>query len=213
MQRRERKKKNIYSLCLGLILLILEAVAAVGIILHRSWDRFGSFGVLSNAALMVVIIIWLICLASNIRDGIRLPEWIHILKYIATCLVVLTFVVFLTVIGPVTGDFSTLFRRDGALLHIVCPILAAADFLILEHDAGIRPIHTLLALLPAFLYGAVALILNLSGIWNGPYFFLKVHEQSTWMSIIWAIMILGIGWVLNVILRAANRSITREYVY
>lgn len=51
-----------------------------------------------------------------------------------------------------------------------------------------------LAIIPTILYAVVLIILNAVGAVVGPYPFLMVRNQPIWASILWFVLIVGMGY-------------------
>ena len=75
--------------------------------------------------------------------------------------------------------------------------LAVISFTLFEGDRRLNKKKTItLALLPTVLYAAILTILNMTSKVVGPYPFLMVNRNSPLISIIWAVAILVITYVL-----------------
>ena len=59
-------------------------------------------------------------------------------------------------------------------------------------------------MIPTIIYAAVMIVLNLLKVLRGPYPFLYVYEQPIYMSVIWAVAILALTYILGLILRVLN---------
>ena len=166
-------------------LLILASTAyAVVNLLH--WPiGFTFFTQLSNLFLAAAVLLQLLCPGARFLPG---------LKFSAVLSIFVTFLVFLTVLGPVVpGGLPAAYAQDhGAsfCLHLLNPALAMFDFF--RNDAafpyGKR--HAALALIPPFLYFLFILALGRLGLrWGptgmlAPYPFLDYGSPAGWFGLV-----------------------------
>ena len=98
----------------------------------------------------------------------------------------MTFLVTVFVLVPMGGGFKKLMLQGNGLYHhSICPVLCFISYVFFEP-------HSRAWYLPMILtavYGTVMLILNYRKLVDGPYPFLKVHEQGKRASIVWMIVL------------------------
>ena len=73
-----------------------------------------------------------------------------------------------------------LLETNGLFHHLLCPILAVACLPFLH---PMRKKDALLAVIPTFIYRVILYTLNYFRKVDGPYPFLKIHDQPWYMSI------------------------------
>ncbi len=175
------------------ILVALELVSLLISSLENGWAQFRFYTQDSNYFAMLVSAAYLIAAFRSSKRGKPLPAWVVTLRYIATCLLSVTFLVVLLILSPPygwTGFRYTLFTGAMTFQHLLCPILSFVSFLLFEREPiGRRA--PLLALIPTALYAAVLVPLNAARALHGPYPFLYVHEQPWWQSLLYGVVILG----------------------
>ena len=88
--------------------------------------------------------------------------------------------------APLAGAKRKSFFRAPAFRAVAAPLLAAA---------------------------VVAVVLNVMGVWYGPYDFLHVYEQPLWLSVLWGVAILLVALLLAALLHRGSKKLHREYVY
>lgn len=164
-------------------LLILASTAyAVINLLH--WPiGFTFFTQLSNLFLAVVVLLQLLRPKARILPG---------LKFSAVLSIFVTFLVFLTVLGPVVpGGLPAAYAQDhGAsfCLHLLNPALAFFDFFRNDASHPYERRHAALALLPPFGYFLFILALGHLGLrWGpmgmmAPYPFLDYGSPAGWFG-------------------------------
>ena len=143
------------------------------------WGQFIYYTECSNVVLLIAAAVHL----SYLLRRKAVPPVVNRLRYIATCLTTVTFLVTVCVLIPWYGhpEFFLL-EKNGLFQHLLCPILAVAGLPLLR---PVRKKDCLLALLPTLVYGIVFYTLNYFRVILGPYPFLMVHDQPWYMSIIW----------------------------
>lgn len=164
------------------LLLLASTAYAVGMLLH--WPiGFTFFTQLSNLLMAAAVLLQLLA-----PKGRFLPA----LKFCALVSVFVTFLVFLTVLGPrMPGGLAAAYAQDhGAsfCLHLLSPFLALLDFFLNDARYPYRRRHALLALLPPFLYFLFILVLGRLGLrWGpgrmmAPYPFLDYGSPAGWFG-------------------------------
>lgn len=117
--------------------------------------------------------------------------WIASLRYLSTCMLILTFLVTLFVLIPMGGDPNyLLFTGNGPYHHLLCPIIGTISYIFFEHHCGPEAIW--LPVIVTFVYGLILFTLNALRIVDGPYPFLRVHNQSIFKTVFWAVALLAI---------------------
>ena len=166
-------------------LLILASTAyAVVNLLH--WPiGFTFFTQLSNLFLAAAVLLQLLFPKARFLPG---------LKFSAVLSIFITFLVYLTLLGPVVpGGLTAAYAQDhGAsfCLHLLNPALAMFDFF--RNDAAFpyEKRHAALALLPPFLYFLFILALGRLGLrWGptgmlAPYPFLDYGSPAGWFGLV-----------------------------
>lgn len=126
------------------------------------------------------------------------PAWITALRYLSTCMLVMTFFVATCVLVPMGGDPKRLlWSGSGLYHHVLCPVVSTLSYLLAENHAGSR-----LIALPVFLtlvYGIVMLYLNGIRKVDGPYPFFRVHHQSARRTVLWMAVLMAAVSVLSIL--------------
>lgn len=165
-------------------LLLASTGYAVLQLLH--WPiGFTFFTQLSNLYLAAVVLLQLLR-----PEGRRLPA----LKFGAVLSICVTFLVFLTVLGPVMpGGLPAAYAQDhwaSLCLHLLSPALGLFDFLVNDARYPYDHRHARLALLPPCLYLLLILALGRLGLrWGptammAPYPFLDYGSAAGWFGLV-----------------------------
>ena len=115
---------------------------------------------------------------------------VTVLRYLAVSMMVMTFFVTAFVLVPMGADAKRmLWSGSGLYHHILCPVITTFSYLVLEDHARAGFIW-----LPAAVtlgYGLTMLYLNWKKIYDGPYPFFKVHEQTAAKTVMWVAVLLA----------------------
>ncbi len=206
----EKRFRNRMALLLNIILAALE-VTGLYISCRTSQKSIFLFytqdsNILALLGCLPLITSWL--------AGKQAPKWAQRLRYISVCCVTVTFLVVLFVLVPMEGEGGA--RRmflDGAMLymHLLCPLLALANFIFFEDTPALRKGDIVRAIVPTVVYALVMIVLNLLRIVDGPYPFLRIYEQPLIVSLGWSLIIIGGAAVVAVIVYALHHCIACKF--
>ena len=145
------------------------------------------------------------------------PQWVRTFRYIATCLLTVTFLTVVFILTPMFGleNWKYMLLEGSSLyLHFLCPVVSILLLIFFEKRPKLRWTAALWALLPTFVYGLILAILNFLRIVDGPYPFLRVYEQSAAMNVFWAVFMeagaFAIAWTLWALNRLSGRKENRD---
>lgn len=206
------RKKLLAAMILNLAIAILEIIVISIDLQREGWYVFYTDD--SNLFCFISVLLNL-CFMTAVLCGKResVPMWVHSIRHMATACVAMTFVVVITVLAPMFSMYGGLWTSYKMLMfsplviytHFLCPLLSVASFLFLE-DLPVLPFRfNFFALIPTAIYAVIAITLNILRIWEGPYPFLRVYEQSVWMSGVWLIVMAGCAYGLSWLLWKYNR--------
>ena len=194
-----------------ILIVILEIIGFIITIRRNGFMCFCLYTQESNLLLLITSILYLYY--TLFRHQNTLPSLLSTLKYIAVCLLSVTFFVVIFVFLPMTlpTDLQLamrfLFGNANLFMHILCPILAVVSYLIFEHDYSPTKRDTLWALVPTFLYACISMVLNVAKIVCGPYPFLYVYEQPVWLSVFWFLAVLLVAYIFALLIRRIKKRI------
>ena len=159
------------AMAANILVIVLEILGLRISIADRHWKIFAFYTQISN-------IITLLSSAAFLAFGAS-AAW---LRYLRTCMLTMTFLITLCVLVPMGGGFKTLMLSGNGLFHhTLCPIISVFSYILWEP-------HSNLWLLPVAvttIYGLVMLFLNWKRVFDGPYPFFRVHNQSLTATVLW----------------------------
>ena len=141
------------------------------------------------------------------------PAWVHKLRYFGTCCVTVTFVVVITLLVPMAGwnTFSEMmFHENNLWMHTVCPLLCIFSFLFLEQEHTLKTKDVFLSIVPTIIYAIIAITLNVLGILDGPYFFLRVQVIGVLKVIMWIFVVSIIVFLISFLLKLGNEKLRKK---
>lgn len=187
------------------LLVILAAAGFWRAVPESGWLMVVYYTHLSNAVALVSALLLVVAL---LRGGV-VPGWVRSLRYVATCMLVLTFLVSLLVLVPLGSSFvGMFFQGSGLFHHLLCPAVSLISYLVVEDKTTLRRPWMLMVAVTLF-YGLTFLLLNTWNLYLGPYPFLEVHNQSWVETVVWFLVLVGSAWVVGVALAWSRRAGTR----
>ncbi|MCR5155033.1 MAG: hypothetical protein K6B75_09325 [Lachnospiraceae bacterium] len=195
-------KREQTAIALNCVIVIFEIIALIISFMGRGLAIMVFFTQESNTLLMVSSLIYLVYKFS----GKKLPKWVMFSRYVTTLLTAVTFVVVLLILVPMSIPYPGAVKHlilGGAnpFMHIACPVISFISFVFYEEKYKPTFKDNVLAALPPVVYGIVTVILNYLYILDGPYPFLRVHNQPVRVSVFFFVVILGGGFLFGMIIR------------
>ena len=170
------------AIVLNIIIIVLEIRALLICFPERKWRLLIFYTQLSNMITTVSCVLFLIAGQAG---------WVTAVRYLATCMMLMTFLITTCVLVPMGGDPKfLLWSKNGLIHHILCPIINLISYLIFEKNAGWEMLP--LPILVTLAYGIVMISLNAARKVDGPYPFFKVHDQSALATVLWIVVLLAV---------------------
>ena len=178
-----------------LAVVVGELVGLVLASIENGWGQFIFYTKLSNYFLLAATLAHLYFLLK--KEPV--PKTVNRLKYIATCTTTVTLAVAVAVLLPMyKRPYITFLNGANLFQHTLCPILGFVTLLFMD---PVEKRDSWLALIPTGIYALVMVPLNYFRVLEGPYPFLKVHNQPWYMSILWFFAISLVAFGIAVLLR------------
>ena len=132
------------------------------------------------------------------------PYWVTVLRYISTCMLVMTFFVTTCVLIPMGGDpKKLLWSGNGLYHHVLCPVISTASYIIVEMHAGKGLIA--LPVMLTLVYGLIMLYLNWKGKVDGPYPFFRVRNQGVRATVLWMVVLMAVITTIGILVWAVAK--------
>ena len=182
-------------LYLDIAVIVGELAGLVLASFENGWGQFVFYTQNSNYFLLAATLAHLYFLLKKQP----VPKTVNRLKYIATCTTTVTLVVAVAVLLPMyKRPYITFLNGANLFQHTLCPILGVAALPLMD---PVEKRDSILALIPTGLYALVMVPLNYFRVFDGPYPFLRVHNQPWYMSVLWLLAIFLVAFGIAVILR------------
>ncbi len=215
------RTRKILILAVNIILIIMEIIGLWLVVeLYRSYNLHPLgwliyYTQLSNIFSMFgALLVALFTARDLLKNTDNTPTWVRIVKFSSACCLTETFLVTVFVLSPMGmmgGFLPLMFEGPNLFHHTLCPIVSLLSLCLLEKGDKITFKHSVYAIIPTLVYGVIAVILNLVKVWHGPYPFLYVYEQPFYMSIIWAVVVLGGAFLITLGVKAlANLNLKNK---
>jgi len=169
-----------FARILCIMVLLLEVRGLSLSVSDRKWRILIFYTQLSNLATTVSALL-LVVLGQ--------PAWVTALRYLSTCMLVMTFFVTTCVLIPMGGDpKKLLWSGNGLYHHVLCPILSTISYVFAERHSGMIWLPVAVTLI----YGLVMLYLNGIRKVDGPYPFFRVHNQTAAATVLWMAVLMAV---------------------
>ena len=208
-----KDRRSIFSVILNILIVVFAAVGTV-IMLSNQSDGAGLassgitnlkyFTVLSNEFCGITAALWLVFFLL----GKKVPP---VLKLTAASAVALTFLIIAAFLAPMYPELD-LYENANLWFHLILPLTAVLEFIILRTDEKIPFRYTVISALPALIYGIgylANILLNGKGEYpdtNDWYGFLN-WGYPVGIAIFAAIVLMDFA--MAVLMRAVNNRINK----
>ena len=168
------------SIAINIAVIILEIIGLRISTSERKWKIFAYYTQISNIITLV---------SSFVLVAARSNELSAVLRYLSSCMLTMTFMITLFVLVPMGGGFRKLMLSGNGLYHhTLCPILSVTSYIMWEQHSSLWILPTVLT----FIYGIIMLVMNGKGLFDGPYPFFRVRNQSKLATVVWMVVLIGI---------------------
>jgi len=169
------------------LVLLLEARGLNISITGRKWMILIFYTQLSNLVTALSALLYILFPAAPV---------VTILRYLSTCMLVMTFIVTTCVLIPMGGDpKKLLWSGNGIYHHVLCPVVSTVSYVGFERHvtaSGLMSGAVWLPVIVTLLYGLLMLYLNWIRKVDGPYPFFRVHQQSVGATVLWIVVLMAV---------------------
>ncbi len=140
---------------------------------------------ISNYFALVVSLVYCVFGLCLLKKHLAPPNWLVTLRYSATIMLFITFIVSLCVIIPFRPSMTAYMLVEGSspFHHVLCPIFSVISFFSFERGQTLSKKSIFFALIPTIIYGVTLIILNLAKAIEGPYPFFYFYKVAWWFSL------------------------------
>ena len=187
----------------NILFLICELVGLGIIMLGGNRSLFEYYTVDSNlfALIMTVVYLYFVCTNKKINKVIYLLRLMSLVSLMITFLVVLFILTFMV---PLQFLFWGYYGTN-LILHVICPLLLLYIYFKFDEKVKVNKYELIYNMIPTLIYAIVLIILNIKGIVDGPYAFLRFHFQPLYQSVLWFILIVGITYPIGLVLNKLKK--------
>ncbi len=193
------KKKERYAFYAHILLAVLEAGAIIASFHENPLRMLRYYTEDSNILSLISSLFYIFYYCRG-----EIPRYVRSMRLISVCMLSLTLIVVLLMLGPMYG-YRFVFYGSQLYLHLICPLLSIAILLFLERNT-LEEKDAVCALYPTLLYGMIVIPLNILKIMDGPYPFLRVYHQPVYMSVLWIVILIGGSYLYAKLMVKLNRS-------
>lgn len=179
-------KKLLVSIILNFVIVALEVIGAILSIKRRGVSAFLFYTELTNYLTLLISLAYGIIGIVVLKNNRKIPSWLASVRYASTVGLVLTFMVVLCILVPLTpSEFTFYFFGDSNLYqHFLCPILSVVSFMWFERGILLSKYSLCYGVFPTLTYGLVMISLNVCKILEGPYPFFLVYEMPWYITVL-----------------------------
>ena len=183
-------KKKI-SIILNILIVIFEVIALIMTISSDRRIYIEYFTVDSNMLALFSSIVYLVFVFYKNK----IPKWLEILKYVASVCLTMTFLVVLFILAPMYGFnyYYLLLYKCNLFYHLLCPIIFVVTVTRFD-KIKLKENYKWYGLGVIALYAVIMIILNIVRLIDGPYPFLRVLNQTMYMSLLWILILFGLAY-------------------
>ena len=187
----------------NLLFLVCELVGLGIIMLGGNKSLFEYYTVDSNlfALIMTVVYLYFVCTDKKINKAIYLLRLMSLVSLMITFLVVLFILTFMV---PLRFLFLGYYGTN-LILHVICPLLLLYIYFKFDEKVKVNKYELIYNMIPTLIYAIILIILNIKGIVDGPYAFLRFNFQPLYQSVLWFILIVGITYPIGLVLNKLKK--------
>jgi hypothetical protein len=171
-------KKLLISIILNLLIVGFEIIGAILSLKRRGIEAFLFYTELTNYITLIISSIYVVLGIIALKNSSSTPNWLNKTRYASTVGLILTFMVVLCILVPITpSEFGFyLFGDSNLYQHFICPILAVVSYLFFENNNKLKKTTLWYGVFPTLMYGLILISLNACKIIVGPYPFFYVYD-------------------------------------
>ncbi len=188
--------KKIVAIILNILIIILGLTGiGIAVKLRMTKDFFLYYTNLSNVFAVISSIIYLLTINKKTKLG-------KILRFSSTTCLMLTLLVVIFILTPML-KVNLFIGNYMPLYHLIIPVISLISLIFFEQ----KETSIISALIPTIIYGIITIYLNIIKVIEGPYPFLKVHNQKVITTILWILVIYFIDYSIALLVKVISKKI------
>lgn len=195
------------SKIIALIVLAIDiAMVAMEWRVYFPWSGPMQLRFYTNSSNVLAMFVCAVCAVTGavcLLFGLDIPRWVQMLRYVAACCLMVTFIVAACILVPLDPGATFkgfMLKGDYLFVHTLCPLMMLASHML----AGGEPLtvkHAAIAVIPTLIYGIVTIAMVSRRVYTAPYFFFRVTQQPWYETVKWMSIIVGgnfiVSWLLT----------------
>ncbi len=203
--------------CILDVLIVIFGCLGTYIEIHENTIVMLTYYTIDSNILMAAACMLDIYYQVRAGKGETVPKWIKKVKFLGVCCMSITFLVVFCVLAPqggIVGYCRSFFEGALKYQHFLCPLLAIVGFFVVDSkQEAVDKTTAKLSLIPTVCYAIATTTGNIIKVMHGPYPFLYVYEQPIYMSVLWAIIILGMAYGISWGLQKINNKVYEKSLW
>ena len=192
-------------LCFGEVIVFPTKIYEHGIRLLKF------FTVQSNVLAGIASLVFVIYFWREQKTKKKIPMFVHILKFIATIDLMITFLVVALFLGFITDEgYFSMYANSNFLFHFLIPVLNFISFVFFERAPRFSLKHTFLGIVHLVLYAVFYIIVVLTHFQDGTidlhYDWYAFAQRGLLVAFICAIIVLTLGYLISFLLYKINNK-------
>ena len=211
---REKNRLTI-ALIINLLIVFFESIALFQTFITKeggfNYSLFQYYTHYSNFFAFLACLYVSLEISKEVTGAIKRTRYTsRLFRFITVCMMTLTFFTVILILIPMAGWSrwrNYLIENNFIFEHVLCPILCFVSFAFFGDYRDFGKKEALLSVIPTALYAIILTVLNVLNIVDGPFRFLRVHEQSVLVSVMWFILLVGGSYLIAIALLWIQKKI------
>ncbi len=202
------EKRKIISITLNFLVVFFSVLGLIDAFVSSGFMDTGTFlyfTIQSNIWIASICLIFAIYGVIGLKKQVKIPQFLFVVKYVFTCSIMVTFLVFMCLLIPqmiMQGTAKYLISIQNICLHFISPLIAFFSFVFFDkfnvkkHTflySAIMPLLYMIFIYLLVIISNTAFFRTIDGFAYFPYFFMD-YKTNGWFSLSNEIWKLGTFW-------------------
>lgn len=187
----------------NLLFIILELIGFFIVLNDGNFIEFKYYTEDSNLLALIVSIIYLV----HLMFKIKITRFLSLVRLTSVISLMITFLTVIFILMPSYNfDFNYMYWNSNLFFHLICPLLYFYIYFKIDRKFKAKYYEILYTLIPTFIYAIVLVTLNIINKIDGPYPFLRVHNQDIFTSISYFLFSIIAGYTIGTCINKIKNS-------